>query len=255
MKISISILISSLILIVSSCGQATKTNNKREFDRTKPIDKEEQNHLFLNLILERWEKLSNTKFEWQEGDTIDIDEIVLLKYKCDFDTTYYIKSGFEFVVNPYYFNVNREKKDSIMEQLESAVETWNDKLVHSILRIDSCLKEIEIHRVPNELRDKNSFFVVSEPIEYHKDRFWILSRLYTRNNEINTMFIIAKVDDTSDDEFHIPGVKIGEWAIVKTSSAVMSFKISEITRVFENDDYYDERSIYRIFNGYVRKEN
>lgn len=249
------IILNILMLFVSDCGQATKTKKKQEFDRTIPNYKEEQNHFFLNVILERWEKLSNARLERNNEQMIDIEKIILLKYKCDFDSAFYPTTGFIFVVSPYDINLEKDKRDTIISQLKSANETWNHKLVNSILMVDTCLKEMDISR-PQEMHEKNSFLVISEPIEFKKDAFWILSRLYTKQYGIISAYIIEKANDTVSDEFRISCEKFGEWTVVNAPSALIKYEIS--THFFENhenkedcDDFVEEITIYQIFDNYI----
>ena len=245
------IILNILVLFVVGCGQATKMKEKQEFDRTIPNDKEEQNHFFLNIILERWEKLSYARLERNNEQSIDIEKIVLLKYKCDFDSTSYPTTGFNFVISPYDINLEKDKRDTVISQLKSANETWNNKLVNSILLVDSCLKERDV-RTPQEWHEKNSFLVVSEPIEFNKDAFWILSRLYTKKYLIISAYIIEKANVTVSDEFRISCEKFGEWIVVNPSSVLVRY---EISTHFENDEESDDivevRSVYAIFDNYI----
>lgn len=234
------IIFSILVLIAGGCRQVVKENQNQVFDRTNPIEKEEQNHLFLNLVLDRWEDLSNAKLEWSDT-VIDLKEITLLKCKCDFDTTMYGAEGFRFPISPYGFYVDGIKREDFVEQTKSAVENWNDKFVHSTLRMDSCLKEREI-MIPNELHNKNSFLVVSEPIEFQEGLFWVFTRLYTEKYKLNIMYITKKVNN--------------KWAIVDVDVAVLRFAIS--VQIFDKSDnpedsiyVVEERKIYAIFDGYM----
>ena len=233
------------VLIVSGCGQAPKTNQNRKFERTNSIDREEQNHLFLNLILHRWEELSNTNLQKPDSGIIEIEKIVLIKYKCDFDTTHYVQRGFLFPISPYGlsdFKYVTMDKDSIIKQLQSADKTWNEKFVHSTLKMDSCLTENDISfRHGERYNDNNSFLVVSEPIEFRKDAFWILARLYTQKYNLNTMYIVENENE--------------KWNIVYAVVAIIRIKVDDM-KTYENSEgiVVDEINQYAIFEGYIELE-
>ena len=222
-----------VLTTISSCFyNENKTDKNREFDRTNPIDKEEQNHLFLNLILERWENLSNVKLNWRDDNTIDIKEIVLIKYKLEFhtDTT----NGFYFILLPHRINFDNSPnveiiKDTILKQMETvSIKTWNPKFIHSTLKLDSCLTEENVSFV-GELHNNNSFLVVSEPIEFLKDTFFVLTKLITDKYCIEAIYFIKK-------ENH-------KWIIFDINAAVIrfSFEVKSSEKKWQ----------YSIFDGYM----
>ena len=244
------IILNIILLFVGGCGQATKTKKKQEFDRTIPNYKEEQNHFFLNIILERWEKLSYSRLERNNEQAIDIEKIVLLKYKCDFDSTIYPTTGFNFVISPYDINFEKDRRDTVISQLKLASETWNNKLINSILLVDTCFQESDV-RIPQEWHEKNSFLVVSEPIEFKKDSYWILSRLYTQKYLIISAYIIEKASDLVSNEFRITGERFGEWTVRNPSSVLVKYEISTHFEKEEDDDTVEVRTIYNIFDNYI----
>ena len=91
---------------------------------------------------------------------------------------------------------------------------------------------------PGELHDKNTFLVVSEPIEFNKDEFFVIGLLYTKKVLVDNLYFIKK--------------KENNWEVVDVQSAIIRLVVSP-TKIIQNNDgsTIKQRKSAAIFEGYI----
>ena len=143
MKKIIVLIILVTILISCSKKEDKKTNNPdyktgQSYTITENLNIK-QSHEILNLILERWAPLSGQLLGRKNGDTIPINEIVLvpLSYTdLKIDTT---KNGFSII--PHKFEIKpspkfQEIRDSLLKQIkEPKPIKWDSRLIFSTIKL------------------------------------------------------------------------------------------------------------------------
>ena len=90
---------------------------------------------------------------------------------------------------------------------------------------------------PGEIHDKNSFLVVSEPIEYSKDEFFVIGLLYTKKILLDNLYIVKKVNN--------------RWKVIDAESAVIKLVLNRGKIVVNKDGSTTQQISSSIFDGYV----
>ena len=228
------------ILILSCSSKSSK--NKIENITSEIELNQVRDHEILNVILKRWGTLSHKLMPINNEDTIVLKQIVLtpksyIHFKIDT-----IQDGFQ--LRPHRFTISRlpehqEIRDAILRQIESSVSTkWDSTLISSIIKIDPSLTENKVS-IPSQIHDKNSFLVVSKPIEFDENVVFVLGLLYTKNFLLDNLYIMEKID--------------GKWIVVDIESAIIKLVVSNPSEIIHNEDgsMTEELIVYGVFNGYL----
>jgi len=230
MKKVFSFILIACCLAFVSCG---KSNHRC----ISEMSIEERNHLFLNRILEIWECCSNTRLKLIDTLAIDVNEIVLLgdKYIFNTDTTY----GFSMVVMPHRVNLKNMPnfetvKDTIFYQIKNAFEKdWTGNFINSTIRLDTTLTQ---SCAPFFDRlDSISFLVVSEPIWYGQNSFFMLTYLYIEERGLMEMYLI-------DNDLNISLIS----AVLVRHATERGFEINN-----EGDTLAYTRTFHKILERYI----
>jgi len=236
----------TIAILILSCSNKEK-NVKQKVEKTySEIEskKIKRNHEILNVILDRWAPLSNTILSRRNRDSIFLNEIVLVP-KSITDLSYdTIDNGFS--IKPYTFSLSepplfQTQRDTILKQIRNATSTiWNSGLIFSTIRIDHSLTEKKVS-FPGELHDKYSFLVISEPIEFSKDVFFVTGQLYTKKILLDNLYIVEKV-----------GAK---WKVIDVESAIIKLNISPTKTILnKNGSTREETTLSAIFEGYLNEK-
>jgi len=233
------------ILILSCSNKESKAKQKGEKTCYESESKKiKRNHEILNVILDRWAPLSNTILSRKNRDSIFINEIVLVP-KSITDLSYdTIDNGFS--IKPYRFSLSEPplfqiQRDTILKQIKNSTSTiWNSVLIYSTIRIDHSLTEKKVS-FPGKLHDKYSFLVISEPIEFSKDVFFVSGQLYTKKILLDNLYIIEKVGD--------------KWKVIDVESAIIKLNISPTKTIVNKDgSTREETTLTAIFDGYLNEK-
>ena len=233
-KILTLITVATLIL---SCSTKEKQKDLKIDSVSESI---KRNHEILNVILNRWDTLSNTYSILKSGDTLTINKIVLIakpKTDIDIDTT---NNDFAIKTHTLLLSVHDKivaHRDTVLRQLKQKTTNWNSGLIFSSIWIIPSLTEKNVS-FPGELHDKNTFLVVSEPIEFNNDEFFVIGLLYTKKVLLDNLYIIKR--------------KENKWKVVDVQSAIIRLVVSP-TKIIKQKDgsTIKERTKAAIFEGYI----
>jgi hypothetical protein len=199
-----------------------------------------RNHEILNVILNRWDTLNNTISILKTGDTLSINRIVLIpkpKSDIDIDTT---NNDFSILTHGWLKSVHGKilnHRDTVIRQLNQKTTNWDARLIFSSIWINPSLTEKNI-KFPGKLHDKTTFLVVSEPIEYNKDEFFVIVLLYTKKVLLDNLYIIRKINN--------------KWKVVDVESAIIRFVVFPPTFIQNKDGTTTkDTKIASVFEGYI----
>ena len=234
-------LITIAILILSCSNKENKnTENKKVVKTYSTSETVKRNHEILNLIIDRWAPLSNQLLGRNNGDTIFVNEIVLVPESyTDFniDTT---KNSFSIIPHTFLLSVDsniKAHRDTVIKQIKQAKPSeWDSRLIYSTIRIEPTMT-IKKASFPGEIHDKNSFLVVSEPIEYSKDEFFVIGLLYTKKILLDNLYIVKKVNN--------------RWNVIDAESAVIKLVVNRGKIVVNKDGSTTQQISCSIFDGYL----
>lgn len=237
-------LITVVMLIMSCSNKKNRDNDKQNEVKTyseNEIKTIKRNHEILNVILDRWAPLCNKRLVRKNIDTLFIKEIVLVPKSYTeliIDTT-----DNSFSIKPHRFSLSapplfQAQRDTVLKQIrQSKPEIWNSGLIFSTIRIDNSITEEEAS-FPGKLHDKYSFLVISEPIEFEKNVFFVSGLLYTKKNLLDNLYIIEKVED--------------KWKVTNVETAIIKLEIGQ-TKAFVDKKGLtgEETTLTAIFDGYI----
>jgi len=243
MKKIIVLIISVTLLMSCSKKEDKKTNNsdnqtEQSYTITENL-KVKQSHEILNLILERWAPLSNQILLRENGDTIPINEIVLVPLSYTdlrIDST---KNG--FLIIPHKFGINpspkfQEIRDSLLKQIkESKPIKWDSRLIYSTIKIDSNITEKKVS-FPSQIHDKNSFLIVSEPFKFSENLYFVSGLLYTKKILLDILYIVEK----DKNNFNI----------VEAESAILKLVVENKKAIRQKDGSTTREILAVVFDGY-----
>ena len=238
---NILMLITIAILILSCSNKENKnTENKKVVKIYSISETVKRNHEILNVIIDRWAPLSNKLLGRNNGDTIFVNEIVLVPESYtnfNIDTT---KNSFSIKPHRFLLSVNSKitaHRDTVIKQIKQATPSeWDSRLIYSTIRIEPTMT-IKKASFPGEIHDKNSFLVVSEPIEYSKDEFFVIGLLYTKKILLDNLYIVKKVNN--------------RWKVIDAESAVIKLVLNRGKIVVNKDGSTTQQISSSIFDGYV----
>ena len=152
----------TLITVVTLILSCSTKERQKDLKIDSESENVKRNHEILNVILNRWDTLSNTFSILKSGDTLTIKKIVLIakpKTDIDIDTT-----NNDLVIKTHTLLLSVHDKivahrDTILKQLIQKTPNWNSGLIFSSIWIIPSLTEKNV-RFPGELHDKNTFLVV-----------------------------------------------------------------------------------------------
>jgi len=240
-------IITIAILILSCSNKENKNNDKQKgikiYSETESkIIK--RNHEILNVILNRWAPLTNKKLVGKNQDTIILKQIVLVPKSItdlNYDTTdnsFSIKPhSFSFAEPPLF----QSQRDTVLKQIKQSTPTiWDSSLIFSTIRVDPSLTEEKVS-FPGKLHDKYSFLLISEPIEFSKNVFFISGLLYTKKILLDNLYIIEKFED--------------KWKVIDVESAIIKLEITPTKPFVDKKGLTgEETTVVGIFEGYLNKK-
>jgi hypothetical protein len=243
MKKIIALIILGTLLMSCSKKEDKKTNNsvyqtEQSYTITENL-KIKQSHEILNLILERWAPLSNQILERENGDTIPINEIILVPLSYSdlrIDTT---KNGFSII--PHKFGIKpspkfQEIRSSLLKQIkESKPIKWDTRLIYSTIKIDPNITEKKVS-FPSQLHDKNSFLIVSKPFKFSNNLYFVSGLLYTKKILLDNLYIVEKDNN--------------KFKIVLVESAVLKLVVENKKAIRQKDGSTKRNILTVIFDGY-----
>jgi len=243
MKKIIVLIISVTLLMSCSKKEDTKNNNsdyqKEQSDKITESLNIKQSHEILNLILERWAPLSNQILERENGDTIPINEIVLVPLSYTdlrIDST---KNGFSII--PHKFGIKtspkfQEIRDTLLKQIkESKPIKWDSRLIYSTIKIEPNVTEKKVS-FPSQIHDKNSFLILSEPFKFDKNLYFVSGLLYTKKKLLDILYIVEKENN--------------KFKIVDVELAILRLVVENKKAVRQKDGSTKRRILTVIFDGY-----
>jgi len=235
----------AIAIFILSCSNKENKNNDRQkvvktYSETE-TNKIKRNHEILNVILKRWAPLSNKILSGQNRAPIILKHIILVHKSItnlSYDTTDNV-----FSIKPHRFNLAepplfQTQRDTVLKQIrQSTPILWNSELIYSTIRIDPSITEKQAS-FPGTLHDKYSFLVVSEPIEFSKNVFFVSGLLYTKKNLLDNLYIIEKVDD--------------KWKVINVETAIIRLEIG-LTKTYLDKKglTVEETTLSAIFDGYL----
>lgn len=237
-------IITIAIFILSCSNKENKNNDKLKGVKTyseTESKKIKRNHEILNVILNRWAPLSNKILVGKNRSPLTLKQIVLVPKSItnlSYDTT---DNGFS--IKPHRFSLAepplfQTQRDTILKQIKHSTPTiWNSGLIYSTIRIDPSLTEEKVS-FPGKLHDKYSYLVVSEPIEFSKNVFYVSGLLYTKNILLDNLYIVEKVED--------------KWKVINVETAIIKLEIQR-TKTFVDKKGLsgEEITLTAIFDGYL----
>jgi hypothetical protein len=237
-------IITIAIFILSCSNKENKNNDKQKGVKTYSETESKKiirNHEILNVILNRWAPLINKKLVGQNRSPLPLKQIVLVPKSItniSYDTT---DNGFS--IKPHRFSLAdpplcQIQRDTILKQIKQSTPTiWNSVLIYSTIRIDPSLTE-EIVSFPGKLHDKYSFLVISEPIEFSKNVFFVSGLLYTKKILLDNLYIIEKVGD--------------RWKVTNVETAVIKLEVGRTKPFIDKKGLSgEETTLTAIFDGYL----